>query len=101
MASSYALHASASFHGRIVEETFVRSGEAVEIGATGSFAVPVPEGRDFVARVLWTAPAACIVQDGLGGTMPLEPGRDVVLEAGAVHLRLSLVPKVRLAWLEP
>ena len=101
MATSYALHASATFHGRIVEETFVRSGSAVEIGRGGAFAVPVPDDRDFVARVLWTGSSSCVVKDGLGDTFELSPGNDVVLDASGVHLRLSLVRRVRVAWLEP
>jgi hypothetical protein len=101
VATTYALHASASFHGRVVEETFVRSGEAVEIGSTRELAVPVPEGREWLARVLWTGTRSCVVKDGEGGTFDLEPGHDVVIDTETVRLRLSLVPRVRLAWMEP
>lgn len=97
----YRLSASASFHGRVVAETFARSGDPLQLGHTAPFAVPVPDGLPFLARVLWNGPARCAVQDGAGAVHTLEPERPVAIELGAVRLELKLVPVVGLRWFEP
>ncbi len=99
--STYALYASASFHGEVVEESFVRSGEPLQIGNSASLAVPVPAGCPYIARVLWTGPSTCAVQDGVGNVHHLEPGQDVVIELGPVHLRLYLVEQFRIRRAQP
>jgi regulator of sirC expression with transglutaminase-like and TPR domain len=94
VARSYALVARATFHGRVVEERFFRTGAPLELGRGGSMHLPVPEGLDFVARVLWTSPAACAVKDAAGRVHDLVPGQTVELEVGPVRLELTLVERV-------
>ncbi len=95
------LHASASLHGNIVEETFASTGEAVQFGSSATLAVPTPRGMPYVARVVWTGPATATVRDGAGGTHEFEPGRDVVIEAGPVTLHLALVERFPVRRAEP
>jgi len=101
VASTYALYASASFHDQVVEESFVHSGKPVQIGNSPTLAIPVPEGLPYVARVLWTGPSSCAVQDGAGGSHHLEPGNDVVIELGPVSLRLYVVEQFRIRRAQP
>jgi len=89
----YAVHASASFFGEVVEETFVDRGHAVQIGNTDAMALPVPEGQPWLARVEWHAPALATVVDGRGEEYLLTPDRSVVIEAGPVSLTLRLVQR--------
>lgn len=94
--ATYALYATASFHGQVVEESFVRSGEPLQLGNSPALAVPVPEGMPYVAQILWTGPTACQIRSGSGETSTLSPDRDVTIEVGAVSLRLALVEQYRL-----
>lgn len=95
----HVLIARASFHGRVVEEQFVRTGVPVEIGAPGatSLGIPVPEGHTYVARAQWTSLHSCEVTSADGTVHLLGPGRDLVLRLGDVTLELSLVQPERLA----
>lgn len=93
MASTYALFASAAFHDRVVEESFVRSGQPLQIGNSPALAVPVPEGVPWLARVEWVSAASARVIDGRGREYLLEPDHDVRIELGPVGLRLSLAPQ--------
>ncbi|HHO50079.1 MAG TPA: tetratricopeptide repeat protein [Deltaproteobacteria bacterium] len=98
---TYALYASASFHGEVVEESFVSSGEVLQIGNSSALAVPVPQGCPYVARVTWTSPTSCEVRDGTGQLHELRPGQDLELELGPVQLRLYLVQQFRIRRAEP
>jgi len=95
------LYASASLHGKVVEDTFAATGEAVQIGNSATLAIPTPHGMPYVARVVWTGPTVASVRDGAGGTHVLEPGRDVVIEAGPLTLRLALVERFPVRRAEP
>ena len=98
---NYALYATASFHGQVVEDSFVRTGEPLQLGNSPALAVPVPSGFDYIALVVWTSPSECSVQDGRGQVHQLVPSKDLELNLGHVGLRLSLVPQFRLRRSEP
>ncbi|MBW1878189.1 MAG: tetratricopeptide repeat protein [Deltaproteobacteria bacterium] len=89
----YAVLASASFFGELVEETFVDRGRMVQIGNTDAMALPVPEGQPWLARVDWHSPTQASVLDGRGEEHLLTPDQSVVIETGPVMLTLSLVPR--------
>ncbi|MBX2801156.1 MAG: tetratricopeptide repeat protein [Myxococcales bacterium] len=99
--TTYALYASASFHGEVVEEGFVRTGEPLQIGNSPTLAVPVPEGCPYVARVLWNGPASCTVRDGLGNLHELGPDSDITIELGPVSLHLYMVEQFRIRRAQP
>lgn len=90
-----ALHASASYHGRTVEETFSRRGAHVQIGRSEALHVPTPEGWPYIARVRWTSPRQAIVLDHDNAQHLLGPDDLVTLEAGPVRLELRLVRQFR------
>jgi regulator of sirC expression with transglutaminase-like and TPR domain len=92
----YAVHASASFFGELVEETFVDRGRIVQIGNTDAMALPVPEGQPWLARVDWHSPTRAVVHDGRGEEHLLTTEQSVVIETGPVTLTLSLVPRYML-----
>lgn len=98
---TYALYASASFHGEVVEESFASSGETLQIGNSTALAVPVPQGCPYIAKVTWTSPSSCEVRDGTGQLHQLQPGRDLELELGPVLLRLYLVQQFRIRRAQP
>lgn len=96
MSRSYALYARVSYHGDVVEERSVRSGRAMQIGGTPTFAVPLPEGLQYLARAMWTTPSTVAVRDGSGALHTVTPGNDVVIEVGPLELRLTLVEQFAL-----
>jgi tetratricopeptide (TPR) repeat protein len=81
---------SASFHGQVVEERLAPSGQPVRIGDDSRLALPLPAGLPWLARVVWSGPKRCVVEDGHGRQHVLEPDDEVVLEAGPVTLKLFL-----------
>lgn len=91
MAKKYALFASALYHDHVVEERVLRPGAPVQIGNSRLLSVPVPEGYPYVARVQWSGADRCEVVDGAGRAYVLDPSADLVIEVGAVTLRLALV----------
>ncbi|MEM6926457.1 MAG: tetratricopeptide repeat protein [Myxococcota bacterium] len=101
MASSYALYVAVSFHGEVVEEQSVRFGESVQLGNSAAVAVPVPQGHDHVARVVWTGPRTAVVETATGGLHEVTPGEDLTIEVGPVALRLYLVEQFRIQRARP
>ena len=98
---TYALYAAASFHGEVVEESFVRTGEPLQIGNSPALGVPVPAGFPYIALVTWQSHDSCSVRDGQGNVHVLTPSDDLDIDLGAVSLRLSLVQQYRLRRTEP
>ena len=96
MASTYALHVAVSFHGEVVEEQKVRFGESVQLGNSSAIAVPIPEGHDHLARVVWTGPETVVVETTTGGLHQITPTEDLDIQVGAVSLRLYLVEQFRI-----
>ena len=90
MSSRYAVNASATFFGRVVEETFTR-GAPMEIGHTPALAVPVPEGQPYLARVWWSDKRTAHVRDGRGVEHVLTADGRVTIAAGPVILKLEMV----------
>ncbi len=89
----YAPVATASLNGTAIDEITIAPGHAAQFGGHGGderLPLPIPQGADFVARVVWTTRARVAVQDGAGHQHLVEPGRDVVVELGPVRLRLFL-----------
>jgi len=96
VASTYALYVAVSFNGEVVEEQSVRYGESVQLGNSALVAVPVPEGHDHLARVVWTGPATAVVETVQGTVHEVTPGEDLEIEVGPVGLRLYLVEQFRI-----
>jgi tetratricopeptide (TPR) repeat protein len=101
VARRYALIARASFHGELLQERSARGGEPLQIGGTPTFAVPMPEGVPYLARILWTSPSTAAVRDGAGIVHHVEPGRDVVIDVGPLEVRVSVVERFSLRRTEP
>ncbi len=101
MASSYALYVAVSFHGEVVEERQVRFGEPVQLGNSAAVAVPVPEGHDHLARVVWAGPELAVVETAAGELHEVTPGDDVTMEVGPVTLRLYLAAQFPLQRARP
>ncbi|MEN0066722.1 MAG: tetratricopeptide repeat protein [Myxococcota bacterium] len=93
MTSSYALQVAVSFHGEVVEERSLRFGESGQLGNSSLIAVPVPEGHDHLARVMWTSPRMVVVQTVTGELHEVTPEEDLTLEVGPVSLKLYLAPQ--------
>ena len=89
----YALHATATFFGRTVEETFSRRGRAVVIGPGDAMSIPVPEGSAWIAKVAWLGAREVEVVDGTGERHRLGPDETLSIGAGDVALDLRLVPQ--------
>jgi tetratricopeptide (TPR) repeat protein len=88
-----ALRASARFHGLVIEETFSRTGTAVEIGPHGALHVPAPEGQTFVARARWKTAGRVEVTDASGNVYGVTADSPARIAAGPVELELTLVPQ--------
>ena len=101
MAETYALIATASFYDEVVEDHFVRTGEALQIGNSEALAVPVPAGVPFLARVTWTSGRTASVEDGRGRHYDLTPDQAVHIRVGAVALGLTLAPQFSLKRITP
>lgn len=93
MATTYALYASAAFHDQVVEERFVRRGEALQIGNSPALAVPVPKGFPYLARCEWVSGSALRVVDGRGREYVLDAEHDLDIAIGPVGLHLALAPQ--------
>lgn len=93
LAKHHALFATARFHDQVVEERFVRRGEALQIGNDPSLAVPVPHGFPYLARCEWVSATELRVVDGRGRQYVLDPDHDVDIRIGPVGLHLSLAPQ--------
>lgn len=89
----YAVHATATFFGRTVEETFSRRGRVVVIGPSDAMSIPVPEGMAWVAKVAWISGHEVEVIDGSGGAHRLGPDEALSITAGDVALDMRLVPQ--------
>lgn len=88
-----ALRASARYHGLVIEETFSRTGNSVEIGPNGALHVPAAEGQTFVARARWKTASSVEVTDVAGNKHVVTPSSPVAIAAGPVDLELTLVPQ--------
>lgn len=99
--SRYAIHATAELFGEIVEDRTVPPGKPLRIGRSAALDVPVPEGWPHFASVTWQGADKVLVTEGSGHTHELGPEGEVVVEAGPVRVRLSLVPQFRLRRLPP
>jgi len=89
----YALVVTASLNDTAIDEITIRQGHPAQFGGRAGddrLPLPLPEGADFVARIVWTTRSRVAVQDGAGRQHLVEPGRDVVVELGPVRLRLFL-----------
>ncbi len=90
------LHASASFYGTHVEDTFAAHGQVLQIGNSSSMAVPVPAGAPYIARIWWKGPRTALVRDGRGNEHELGPDGVVRVAVGPVELELRLIPRYSL-----
>ncbi|MEZ4241987.1 MAG: hypothetical protein R3F59_38715, partial [Myxococcota bacterium] len=93
--------ARASYFGELLQERTVRRGDTLQVGGSSSFAVPLPEGVPYLARILWISATTAAVRDGAGVVHHAEPGRDVVVEAGPLELRVSVVEQFAFRRTEP
>ena len=89
----YALQASATFFGDVVEETFVDRGRPVQIGHSDAMALPVPEGWPFFAQVDWVDRRTVRVTDGEGRIHLVDPDAPLELAAGPVVLTLRVTQR--------
>jgi Tfp pilus assembly protein PilF len=96
LAESYALFARASYFDHVVEETYVRRGEPLQLGNSDALAIPVPAGSPYVATVTWTSDQTARVIDGRGCEYVLAPDSPVRVSIGPVALHLSLAPQFSL-----
>lgn len=83
---SYTLFSRVSFHGRVVEERYARTGVPVRLALGGA---------DAEAQVVWLGPASCEVRVG-GAPHLVEPGRDLTVSLGDIELTLYLAEQVPL-----
>lgn len=95
-ASSYALIASVSLHGTVVEHKHVPRGQSLVIGQGDELAVPLPANCPYLARCSWAAPDEVMVIDGRGTEHTLTADQRVDLTLGPVGLSLQLAPQFTL-----
>lgn len=101
MEQRYALIATASLNGTVVEEASVPTGRTMQVGNSPDLAVPVPHGMPFVARATWRGTSTILVQDGQGRAHVLEPDGRLEIALGDVEVRFELVPRFELRRTEP
>lgn len=91
-----AVHVTAHFFDQVVEETISPRGRHLVLGGSGAMALPVPQGRPYLARLSWQDGNKVVVEDADGRATLLE-GDDVVdIREGPVRLELRLVRRFRL-----
>ncbi len=90
---AHALHASAELFGRVVDETFIRRGVAVQLGNSPALGVPVPAGEPWLARARWLSGSVVTVLTPDGQDHRLTPEQNLVLQRGPVTLTLALVKR--------
>lgn len=92
----YGLHVTAKWYGRTVEETFAPGGSPLRIGNSDALAVPVPDGRPYIAIVRWTSPETVAVVDADERQYVVGPDDSVELAVGEVTLTLAVVRRFAL-----
>jgi tetratricopeptide (TPR) repeat protein len=98
---SYALHATAKFFDRTVEETFLRRGAPLVFGGRGPLAVPVSEERPVLATARWLTADAVRIEFANGEVHQLVPEEVARVAEGPVELEFRLVKQgilPRMAW---
>lgn len=92
----YALIATVSLHGDVVEEVRIPSGEPLQVGGSADLAVPLPPGASFLAKAHWSAADKVEIEDGRGERHLLERDGAVAIGFGPVRVRFALDRQFRL-----
>lgn len=93
--TSYALIATARFHGEVVQERF-DAGVPVSLGGGPPLAMPLPPGVEHLARVEWGRQGDLRVFDALGRQYTVGPEETLEMQLGDVELDLELAPQFSL-----
>jgi hypothetical protein len=110
LSGEHVLHVLARYNGRTVDERYVPVGRPLRIGSDGdrdarahaadTVQVPVPDGGQYVARVLWRA-GVCLVQDQAGTVREVRSTSPVGFEDRGVSVTLTLARPRSLPVMDP